>query len=170
MAALTADRNTPRREGECLSLPVEASTRIWAGALTARNSSGNAVPASDTAGLVVVGRAEARADNATGSAGDITVRVREGVYCLAGSGITAANIGAIAFVADDQTVALSGGTNAIVAGIIRDVDGGGVWVEVETEGRGGDAQADSTASDVAGLKTDFNALLAKLRAARVIAS
>jgi hypothetical protein len=31
------------------------------------------------------------------------------------------------------------------------------------------AQADSTATDVAGLKTDFNALLAKLRAANIIA-
>ena len=30
------------------------------------------------------------------------------------------------------------------------------------------AQADSTATDVAGLKTDFNALLAKLRLAGVI--
>lgn len=30
------------------------------------------------------------------------------------------------------------------------------------------AQADSTATDVAGLKTDFNALLAKLRSAGVI--
>lgn len=32
------------------------------------------------------------------------------------------------------------------------------------------AQADSVASDVAGLVTDFNALLAKLRAAGVLAS
>jgi hypothetical protein len=30
------------------------------------------------------------------------------------------------------------------------------------------AQADSTATDVTGMKTDFNALLAKLRAAGVI--
>lgn len=33
-----------------------------------------------------------------------------------------------------------------------------------------DAQADSTASDVAGIVSDFNALLAKLRAAGIIAS
>lgn len=32
------------------------------------------------------------------------------------------------------------------------------------------AQADSVATDVAGLVTDFNALLAKLRAAEVLAS
>lgn len=32
------------------------------------------------------------------------------------------------------------------------------------------AQADSAASDVAGLKTDFNALLAKLRAAGLLAN
>lgn len=31
------------------------------------------------------------------------------------------------------------------------------------------AQADSTATDVAGLKTDFNALLAKLRTAGILA-
>ncbi|WP_205287712.1 head fiber protein [Luteibacter yeojuensis] len=33
-----------------------------------------------------------------------------------------------------------------------------------------EAQADSTAADVAGLKTDFNALLAKLQAAGLMAS
>lgn len=32
------------------------------------------------------------------------------------------------------------------------------------------AQADSTATDIAGLKTDFNALLAKLRTAGVIST
>ncbi|MFD1179214.1 head fiber protein [Paenibacillus puldeungensis] len=32
------------------------------------------------------------------------------------------------------------------------------------------AQPDSTATDIAGLKADFNALLAKLRAAGIIAS
>jgi hypothetical protein len=31
------------------------------------------------------------------------------------------------------------------------------------------AQADSTATDIAGLKTDFNALLAKLRTAGILA-
>lgn len=169
MTALAADRNTPRQEGEFLTLPVEAAKTIYAGAMVARNAAGNAVPASDTAGLVVLGRAEHRADNAAGAAGDKTIRIRFGQYAWSHSGLTSADIGKPTFVADDQTVALTS-TNGIFAGVLINVDDEGAWVDMDPDDRAAAAQADSTAADVAGLKTDFNALLAKLRASRVIAS
>lgn len=169
MAALTQDRNTPRREGQFFTIPVEANTKIYAGALVARNAAGNAVPASDTTGLVVLGRAEEPVDNSGGAAGARSLRVSTGVFAYAHSGLTAADVGKPVFVSDDQTVALAT-TNFIHAGILVAVDGEGAWIAVGPQGRAAAAQADSTAADVATLKSDFNALLAKLRAARLIAS
>lgn len=169
MSALTQDRLTPRREGEFFSLPMEAATIIYAGGMVARNASGNAIPAADTAGLVVVGRAEAQVDNRLGAAGDLAILVREGVYAYAHSGLTKASIGKPAFVSDDQTVALSS-TNAVLAGYLVDVDDQGAWVELDCDDGAAAAQADSVATTVAATVTDLNSLLAKLRAARLIAS
>lgn len=130
MAALTQDRNTPRRSGDVVTLPVEANAVIYAGAMVARNGDGNAVPASDTAGLRVVGRAAARADNSGGAAGAITVQASKGIFAYSHSGLGRDDIGAQAYAADDQTVALTG-TNSVPAGIIFDVDGDGAWVRID---------------------------------------
>ena len=63
------------------------------------------------------------------------MRVRRGVFQFqnssAGDLIALANLGADCYIVDDQTVALTNGTNTrSVAGKIRDVDAGGVWVEI----------------------------------------
>lgn len=169
MAALAQDRSTPRRTGRFVSLPVAAATIIYAGAMVARDAAGNAVPASDTAGLVVLGRAEAQIDNQLGAAGDLAILVRGGVYAYAHSGLTPAAIGKPAFVSDDQTVAASS-TNAVLAGYLVDVDDSGAWVALGSDDGAGKAQANSVATTVADAVIDLNALLAKLRAARLIAS
>lgn len=121
MSALTKDRNTLERFPQMRTLVAAAA--IYAGALVAVNADGNAVPASDTAGLKVIGRAESSA-----KIGE-QVRIKAGCFAYDATGITAANIGAIAYVADDQTVALSGVTNNVVAGVIFDVDDEGVWIK-----------------------------------------
>jgi hypothetical protein len=171
MVALTQDRNTASREGLSYSLGVAASEKIYAGSMVALDSDGYAVPASDTAGLKVVGRAEEQVDNSSGSDGDVSVLVREGVFKFAGSGLDEADVGKPCLVSDDQTVSVSATTNNICAGIVEQVDSATeAWVRMGLTERAGAAQADSTAADVAALKTDFNGLLAKLRAARLIAS
>lgn len=129
---LTNDRNTPERNGSLVNLPVEAGTVIYAGAIVAVNAAGNAVPAADAAGLTVIGRAEAQADNSAGAAGAISITVRRGVFRYANSGaspLTAADVGQVAHVADDATVAKTT-TNSIVAGKVLGVEPGGVWVEI----------------------------------------
>lgn len=136
MAALTTDRNTPMRDGGIISLGVAASKNIYAGALVARDSSGYATPGAEATGLLGVGRAEARADNSAGSDGDVNVEVRKGVFRFANSSggdqVTAADIGADCYVADDQTVAKTDGAGArSVAGKVFDVDSGGVWVKFD---------------------------------------
>src|SRR5690242_19415085 len=60
MAALTSSRNTPEMSdfGRMQVYPVEANTTIYLGSMVALNANGNAVPASSTPGLRIVGRAE----------------------------------------------------------------------------------------------------------------
>ena len=72
MAALTADRDTRERVPQ-LRTPV-AAAKIHAGALVALNSDGKAVPAADTAGLIVIGVAA----NASTSSGDVLRSARPG--------------------------------------------------------------------------------------------
>jgi len=171
--ALSADRKTPMRDAETIQLSVAASAKIYAGGMVARNSSGYAVAAADTAGLVVMGRAEEYVDNSSGANGDETVLARRNrafkFKNSATHAVTVAEIGKDVFVEDDETVAKEPGTNSIVAGKCIAVESDGVWVFIPGD-KVAAAQADSTASDVAGLKTDFNALLAKLRAAQIMDS
>ena len=114
MAALTKHRSTPERVPALRQF--ESAGEIYAGALVALNSSGKAVPASDTAGLRVLGRAETRAK--TGE----MVTVRSGCFLGKNGSSTAA------LEAADQTVGKTGGTNSIAAGLVYDVENRGVWV------------------------------------------
>lgn len=124
---LTADRNTARREGVSFSDPLAAGALIYAGALYALDVTGNAVKAT-AGGTAVRAVAQHRADQA---GGDTRVKGERGVYCFengtAGAAISRANIGAVAYVVDDQTV---GKTGTAVAGVIVDFDDRGVWVDV----------------------------------------
>ena len=125
MSAATSSINTPERPGNFVQLLVATGAICYLGTLVARDSSGTAVPAADTAGLRVIGRAEHEA-----SAGD-PVKIRKAIFRFANSAtnaITAAMIGKLAFVEDDSTVA-STSTNRIVAGRIFDVDTDGVWID-----------------------------------------
>lgn len=132
MAALTRDRNTPERPGDVFHLPMAAATEIFAGALVCRDSSGNAVPGSTATGLVPVGRAEMHVNN-PGDAGDKHITVKRGVFRFANSAaddeITKAEVGQVAYIVDDQTVAKTSGSNTRSrAGFTADVDDEGVWV------------------------------------------
>ncbi|WP_414664898.1 hypothetical protein [Horticoccus sp. 23ND18S-11] len=130
-AAATAARNTDTRPGDLVYLPVAATTTIYAGTLVARDANGRAVPASDTAGLRVVGRAEETVDNAAGAAGDLSINIRLGCFKFdnsATAAVDADDIGKMAVVEDDQTVAETS-TNGVSAGRITGVDSDGVWVD-----------------------------------------
>lgn len=131
MSSLTGIRDT--REILCgatavsrKAAPAEGAV-IYTGAITALNADGKAVPASDSASLAVAGICQGRAE-------DGSVIIRSGVFLLDnGTGsdaLTAADIGKIVYVIDDQTVGKTGGTNKVAAGILRAVDSAGVLVEV----------------------------------------
>lgn len=134
MAALAADRNTPERPAVQFEFPVAASTKIFAGAIVALNSSGLATKGAVSTTLKAVGVAEALADNSAGSASAITVKVRRGCFRFGNStstdAITLAEVGTDCYIVDDQTVAKTNGSSSrSVAGKVRDVDADGVWVE-----------------------------------------
>ncbi|MEO1818634.1 hypothetical protein [Pseudomonas sp.] len=133
--ALTADRNTKRRDGVLYSDPVAAATRIFAGSIVCLDASGNAVPGSTATTLTARGVAQEQVDNRDGAAGDLRIETRRGVFPFANSAstdeITRADIGNSAYIVDDETVAKTDGTSTrSVAGVIRDVDDSGVWVEI----------------------------------------
>ncbi|MGA7437658.1 MAG: hypothetical protein WBW32_05965 [Luteibacter sp.] len=126
---LTESRNTPRREGDQVAHPVAASTLILIGGLVALDADGFLVPAT-AAGGKVVGVAETHADNRDGVDGDQSTNVRRSVFAFnnsATSAITRKDIGAPAYVEDDNTVAKAG---TAVAGVIIDLGDEGVWVDV----------------------------------------
>ncbi|AXV78893.1 MULTISPECIES: hypothetical protein [Ralstonia solanacearum species complex] len=133
MAAATSDRNTERRAGNNFAFPVKGGARIFTGVLVVLSGS-YALNGRPGTGLVCVGIAEETVDNTNGPDGAQTVKVRSGaLWRFDNSGgadqITLADVGANAYIVDDQTVAKTDGGNArSVAGKVRDVDTQGVWI------------------------------------------
>lgn len=134
MAALAKDRDTKERSGSKLSLPVAASVTCYAGGLAARDGNGRATPGATATTLRGVGRFAQQVTNGA-VAGAVNVEIEKGIFRFDNStstdAITQANIGADCYIVDDQTVALTNGTNTrSVAGTIFDVDSQGVWVDM----------------------------------------
>lgn len=134
MTVLATDRTTPKRSGTRLSLPVAANAVIYAGALVCLTAAGFATKGATSTTLKVAGVAQQRVDNTGGADGALRVEVEAGHTWLmansaAGDLITLANVGDVAYIVDDQTVAkTSGGSTRSVAGYVVDVDASGVWV------------------------------------------
>lgn len=134
MTAATLDRKAPQYGSadevfpRLLSLPMAASTIIYAGTMVASDASGNAVPASANTALKLWGRAEIQVDNSAGSAGDKRILIKPGVFAFNNSGagadlIAAKNVGQPCYAADDNVVALTdGGGSRPVAGVIFPFD------------------------------------------------
>lgn len=116
--------------GDEFEYDVKASTKIYRGSGVVLDASGNAKEPS-TSGEVTVGVALATADNSSGLAGDIRVKVREhGVFGFSNSAstdeITKAEFGDVCYWVDGGTVAKTSDTGArSVAGVILGIDGDG---------------------------------------------
>lgn len=136
---LTAGRKIEERAGRDFSHPVAAGAQIYQGGLVMLDTGAAkaAAPGADStaaAKLVVVGVADKTVKGGV-AAGDERVPVREGVFLFKNSAsgdlIALSNVGAPAYVVDDETVALTSNTNVRPkAGTIIDVESLGVWVRV----------------------------------------
>lgn len=135
MTALVAERDTQRRNGDQCAYPVAAATKIWAGSIVCMSTAAPYATKGITATtLRAVGLAEETADNTTGAAGAILVKVRHtGWYRFTNFAtdlIALIDVGADCYIVDDQTVGkTNGGATRSIAGVVRDVDAAGVWIE-----------------------------------------
>lgn len=131
MAALSADRNTPYKQGDLIALPMATNTTIYAGALVVL-SSGYATNGSAAASLITVGMADEKKVN-SGANGAATVRVRRnGLFKFANSGtdaVVAADLGGTCYIEDNQTVCHTS-TNKSAAGQVLGIESDGVWVKI----------------------------------------
>lgn len=136
MTALTQDNQTRTRaqSSRTRSGDVAANAIIFLGAVIARNPAGYIVPASDSAGLHVVGIAEQSVDNTGGADGALTVTYSTGVDAsLVNDGnVVQAGKGALCYALDDQTVT-SGAVSAhkVAVGVVTWFSATAVWVRID---------------------------------------
>lgn len=134
MVALTEGRTTKSRELRYIGRGVAAGVKIHEGSLAALTAAGYATPGAVATTLKKPGKARTTVDNTGGIAGAKTIELEYGCFQYANSAagdlITIADIGASAYIVDDQTVAkTNGGATRSVAGEIVDVDALGVWIK-----------------------------------------
>ncbi len=153
------------------SFPIKANVKIYKGAMVALDSAGRAMPAGVISGgaLTAVGKASATYDNLTGSAlggaaGAIDVEVEYGVFAWAsatggGDDIASDDVGKVCYMKDDQTVALTNGTDTRgLAGFITEVRGSDVYVYMGPHVAGLIVIAASEASQLDTAQVDIDAL------------
>ena len=133
MTALAEERSTDETTMVLNQYSMAAAVKAYAGGIAVLDSSGNVRPGATGKGYRCVGRFETTVDNSNGSAGDLTVVVRSGVFNFANSAstdqITKADVGKPCYIVDDQTVArLSNSGARSQAGVVFRVDTDGVWV------------------------------------------
>lgn len=128
MAALTAPRNTKESQQGLHELPVDAGKVCYAGGIGCLDQAdGLAKPGVTATTLVALGRIENTADNSAGADGAVKVLVKEGDFWWGNSAsadaIAIDDIGKNCYIVDDQTVALTSGTDTrSIAGKVVNVD------------------------------------------------
>lgn len=126
MANITVRKDVRRQEGNILSYPVAASTKLIEGALICvdQGAAGVAKNAADTSGFDFVGVLDETADNTSGAAGDVRAKVWcYGVIDVAANFSAAAgDVGKKVYAVDNQTVDLAANTtNDVLVGTIVEV-------------------------------------------------
>lgn len=133
MSATAQDRNTPLKGVELIAVPVAANAVIPAGVIVVANATGFAANGTTATGLTYLGRSDEAVDNTGGADGAKSIAVRRAKAFkfgnLAGDLVTQASLGKVCYIADNQTVAATSGTNTrSQAGIVLGVESDGVWV------------------------------------------
>lgn len=132
MTTLAADKARAYELGDVQELPVVATDIIYEGAAIGDNGSGYARPL--VAADPFLGFAEQRADNATGAAGAVNVRVRtRGQAVLSVAGVTGVgDVGETVYASDDDTFTLTSTSNTAIGKVARFVSGTTVVVAFES--------------------------------------
>lgn len=131
MAALIEARDTQRREGDLLVVPVKAATKVFLGSIAVADA-GFAAPGRTAAGLKALGRVAQTVDNTAGAAGALSVEIERGVFLFENSAtdpVAQADLFADCYIEDDQTVCKTASGKSRAGKLIA-LDVNGVWVEV----------------------------------------
>lgn len=135
MTATTTERTTTTERATDFAMaqefPMAAGASILQGSMCAL-SGGYLVPVTEATGLDGGFRAEESVDNTGGAAGDKSCKVRSGIFKWENSGtdpVTIADVGALVYGEDNQTVSKTDNTGARSAvGRLYEVDTDGVFV------------------------------------------
>jgi len=123
MATLAADKARVWPLADINDLPMIAADIIYEGAAVGDNASGLARPL--VAADPFMGFAQSKADNSTGAASAINVRVKSRGYIeipVVGAA-SAADVGEIVYASDDDTFTLTVGSNTAIGKVVRWVTG-----------------------------------------------
>ncbi|MDH5184888.1 MAG: hypothetical protein OEX12_13480 [Gammaproteobacteria bacterium] len=131
---LTADRNTPMKDGEIIPVALAAGAKVYAGGIAVANATGYGAPGSVATTLTYLGRFEEQVDNSAGIDGAKSALVRRGKAFKfkneAADLVTQASLGKVCYIVDDETVALTDGVGTrSAAGVVVGIDSDGVWVQ-----------------------------------------
>lgn len=134
--ALTKSRNT-LRQGNSLfrhTVALKATKKVFKGGFVCVDATGYGLPGATATSLIVMGVAQADADNTNGSSGDVSVDVEVGCYKFknsAGDAVVQASVGSDCYLETDEIVSKTnaGGNTQSRAGKVVRIDAdGGIWV------------------------------------------
>ncbi len=132
MTTLAKNKTRDYSLGDEEEYPVAAGGIIYQGAAVGENGAGYSRPL--VAGDPFQGFAIAQADNSSGGAGEVTVRVKSRgriVLSIAGIAITANNRPPV-YASDDDTFTLTKGTNSLIGYVSRWISTGVALVEYDS--------------------------------------
>jgi hypothetical protein len=134
MALSAPGRVTPEYEPLSIirSYPVDAGAVIYNGAIVCLDSTGYAVPGATATGLLAVGIAQQSVTGGTND-GDTHVPIHTGVFrLLTDSPFAQSDVGALAYIVDDETVSLTS-TSRSIAGTVAAIEGAFAWIAMGLE-------------------------------------
>lgn len=134
MATLTGDAHRDFQTGDYESHPMVAADIIYKHAAVGINSAGYARPLNASENDSFAGFAEAKVDNASGSAGDKRVRCKQaGHVVLTVENAVITSVGAAVYAYDDDTFTLQTGspTGTLIGWVSRFVSAGVAVVEFD---------------------------------------
>lgn len=117
--ALTADIALPIIEGEYGDFPVLNAVTIYEGAVVSITAAGYAKGYAGT-DTIFAGIAQRQADNSSGAAGAINVRVRRDVHnrIVTLSSVAQSDVGTACYASDDGTFTMTVGSNLLIGTIV----------------------------------------------------
>lgn len=120
MAALTANYDAGRKDGDLVSYKVKGSTKIYQNALVSVDATGYLIPArSGTATDQFVGVAREPVDNSAGADGAKSCRVEKGgTYVYNKASASMADVGDPMYASDDNTVTATSTNNQLVGYVV----------------------------------------------------